>query len=192
MSSLKEIKEAVKTINKAGNKKIIILHCVSIYPTPLNKINLNRINELKKIFTKNFVGFSDHSLGSHHSITAINLGVKIIEKHFTVDQTMEGWDHKVSILPNDLKNLTEYASNYQKSLGKKKIIQVESKKIKIAFRRSIVAKKIIERGSVLTKSDLTFKRPGDGMDPKFFNTLIGKKTKKKIFYDQQLSLKDIF
>lgn len=191
MGSVDEIKKAVEVIKKTGNNKIVILHCVSIYPTPINKINLNRILTLNKKFKNNFIGFSDHSLGFHHSITAINLGAKVIEKHFTIDQNMKGWDHKVSILPSDLKNITDYANNYQISLGQKDLIQVESNIIKKAFRRSIVASKNISRGKILKQNDLTFKRPGDGLEPKYLNRLLGRKTNKKINYDHQISFKDL-
>lgn len=191
MGSLKEIKKAIEVIKKTGNNKIIILHCVSIYPTPVSKINLKRISQLNKNFKNNFIGFSDHSLGFHHSLTAINLGAKVIEKHFTIDQSMKGWDHKVSILPEDLRNISDYAKNYQMSLGKKDLIQVENNKIKKAFRRSIVANKDIDKGKKITKEDLTFKRPGDGLEPRFLKRLIGRRTKRNIYFDQQLTLDDL-
>ncbi len=191
MGSLNEIKKAIEVIKKTGNNKIVVLHCVSIYPTPINKINLSRISTLNKKFKNYTVGFSDHSLGFHHSITAINLGAKVIEKHFTIDQSMKGWDHKVSILPEDLRNIAEYGKNYNKSLGKKDIIQVERNNIKVAFRRSIVANLNIEKGKILKREYLTFKRPGDGLEPKILNKLIGKRINRKIYQDEQLSFKDL-
>ena len=173
LSNFTEIKKAVKTIEKEKNYKIIILHCIAIYPTPDNLANLNNIETLKKKF-KYPIGFSDHTLGFGISLASFTKGIKLLEKHFTLDKKMFGWDHKVSVNPDELKIICNEAKRIPPSMGSYKIVSPESKKIKKEFRRSIVLSRDLKKGHILKENDLDFKRPGTGLEPDKINYLIGK------------------
>ena len=187
--SKNEIKKAISILKK--NKiKFVILHCVSEYPPKNTKLNLLRIRELQKLF-KCPVGFSDHTIGTSSSITALVLGAKIIEKHFTINKKMKGWDHAISSDPKELKEICDFSKKVNKILGKKKIFRVESTKYSRIFRRSIVAANDLYKDKKILFSDLAFKRPGDGLDPIMWKKIVGKTLKRRINYDNQILLKDI-
>lgn len=190
LSNLNEIKKAIKTIESQNNFKIIILHCVSIYPTPDNLSNINNIDSLKKIFNYP-VGYSDHTLGYGISLAAVSKNISILEKHFTLDKKMVGWDHEVSATPDELRIICHESKRIALALGKKSIVAPESNKIKKWFRRSIVLSKDLKAGHKIKEEDLDFKRPGIGISPGKIYSLIGKITKRKLLKDSILSLKDI-
>ena len=184
-----EIKQAISILKK-NKVKYIILHCVSEYPPKEEKLNLMRIKELIKLF-KCPVGFSDHTIGTMASTTALVLGAKIIEKHFTLDKKMKGWDHSISSNPLELKMICDFSKIVKKILGKSKITRVEKLKNSKIFRRSIVAANNLKKGKKILFNDLNFKRPGDGLDPIMWKKIIGKRLKNNISYDKQILLKDI-
>lgn len=190
LSNLSEIKKAVKTIESQNNFKIIILHCVAIYPNPDNLCNINNIDTLKKIF-KYPIGYSDHTLGFGISLAAASKNICILEKHFTLDKKMFGWDHKVSATPDELKIICHETKRIVKALGNKSIEAPESNKIKEEYRRSIVSSKDLKVGHKIKEDDLDFKRPGTGIPPGKISTLIGKTIKRNLTRDSILSLKDI-
>jgi|SaaInlStandDraft_1057018.scaffolds.fasta_scaffold60360_2 N,N'-diacetyllegionaminate synthase len=190
MANLKEIKFAYNVLIKAGlnYRNIVILHCTSVYPASLDKLNLNFINILKRSFKSN-IGYSDHTLDKQVPSVAVTLGAKIIEKHFTLNRSMNGPDHKASITP---KEFNEVILNIRKTEiilgdGKKKISQTE-KKIKRLVRKSIVAKKIIEKGDIFSISNITTKRPNDGLSPIFWDKIIGKKSKKFFKINEKIKI----
>ena len=187
--SKKEIIQAVKIIKKYKTK-FALLHCVSEYPPQDRSINLNRILKLKKMFGVP-VGFSDHTLGLDVPRAAISLGANIVEKHFTLNQKMKGWDHSISMNPKELKIISLFKKKIKTIMGKNKIYRVESKKNTIAFRRSIVASKIINKGEKILFSDLSFKRPGNGFPPGQWKKIVGKIAKRKINYDEQINSSNI-
>ncbi len=189
LSTLKEIKKAVRTFEKTKNKKLVILHCVSNYPPKNSDNNLRRINKLNKVF-KYPIGFSDHSLDIELALGSIPLGSCVIEKHFTLNKNLKGWDHHMSIDRNQLSKLTEFSKNIFYSLGNDKIKRVEGKNMLQAFRRSIVAARNINKGDKISNNDLDFKRPGIGMDPDKKKLIIGLRAKKNIMYDEILHRKD--
>tara|TARA_B100000900_G_scaffold413032_1_gene436065 strand:- start:866 stop:1915 length:1050 start_codon:yes stop_codon:yes gene_type:complete len=190
LSDLHEIDKAIKTIESTGNKKIVILHCVAIYPSPDTSINLRNIETLKKIYPYP-IGFSDHSIGFSIPLAATSMGVSIIEKHFTLDKAMFGWDHKVSCDYKELKIICEETKRISKSLGSSEI-KVQEDSIRInEFRRSIVAKKPIKKGSVIKSKDVTFKRPGWGIEPEFVEFIINRKAKNNISKDTIIRLEDL-
>ena len=154
--------------------KVTILHCTTAYPAPFNEINLNSMLTLKKLFALK-VGYSDHSNGIIVPIVAASLGAEVIEKHFTLDRTMEGPDHKASLEPRELKEMINEIRLVEKVLGSKKI-QITKSEYKNfnSARKSIVASKPIIKGKKFSKSNLTFKRPGSGMSPLKFWNLLGK------------------
>ena len=185
-------KEIVSAINilKKNKTKYIILHCVSEYPPNNKSLNLNRISYLMKTFNVP-IGFSDHTCGTDIPFAAISLGIKVLEKHFTLNKKMKGWDHSISMNPDELMKISNFKNKISEAMGKDYIYRVESQKKANAFRRSIVAAKTIAKGSKISLEDLDFKRPGNGLPPKEWKQIIGKKTKKKINFDEQIYFKYI-
>ena len=186
MANTKEITEALNIFykNKLSKKKITLLHCVSAYPTPYKILNLNSILYLKNKYKIN-VGFSDHSIGIEAPIAAVALGSTVIEKHFTLDQSLNGPDHSSSLAPKELKYMINCIRNIEISLGKKnkKPSKLELKNLPLV-RQSIHATNDILRGERFTKNNIALMRPYYGMHPKFFNKMFNKKSNKsyKKFY----------
>ena len=176
MGSLEEIGEAMNALIKAGTKKenITILHCNTEYPTPMSDVNLLAMNTIGKTYDVP-VGYSDHTLGIEVPIAAVALGATVIEKHFTLDKTMEGPDHIASLEPHELTSMVQSIRNIEKALGfDEKIASAsESKNIQIS-RKSIVASKNIQKGEIFSEENLTVKRPGNGISPMRWDEFIGK------------------
>ena len=126
LSELYEIDKAVKTIEKAGNNKIVILHCVANYPPADNDVNLNNIKTLMSTYPEYPIGFSDHTLGIAIPLAAVTLGACLIEKHFTLDKNMEGWDHKVSATKNEIQEIINNAGRINDAMGTHRIKAIES------------------------------------------------------------------
>lgn len=189
LSDLSEIDKAIQTIEKTGNNRIIILHCVAIYPAPDESINLNIIDTLKKLYPYP-IGFSDHSLGTSIPLAAIAKGSCLIEKHFTLDKNLEGWDHKVSATPSELQYIVNESLRIYKSLGNSRVVKIEDNNRINEFRRSIVASRNISKGEIFDLSMLDFKRPGTGLEPENIKFIIGKKSTKDIEYDSIISIDD--
>ena len=191
MATLAEVREAVKTIKKAGNNKIILLHCTTNYPCPLEEVNLRAMQTLKQEFNLP-VGYSDHTLGITISIMAVAMGANAIEKHFTLNRNLPGPDHKASLEPDELRNMVIAIRNVEKALGNgiKKLTKSEEEIKKVA-RKSIVAKVDIPAGTKITKEMLIIKRPGTGIEPRYLNKLIGKIAKKEIKKDTLIKFKDL-
>ena len=190
LSNLNEIKKAVQTIESQKNFKIIILHCVSIYPTPDKLSNINNIDTLRKIFNYP-IGYSEHTLGFGISLAAASKKICFFEKHFTLDKKMFGWDHKVSATPDELKIICEESKRIAKALGSKLIVSPESSTIKKEYRRSIVSSKDLKIGHKIREEDLDFKRPGTGMPPGKISSIIGKTIRRNLDKDTILSIRDI-
>lgn len=188
MSTMEEIEFAINVLKEYGTKEIALLHCNTEYPTPMNDVNLNAMLTLKKKFNVD-IGYSDHTLGIEVPIAAVSLGAKIIEKHFTLDKSMEGPDHKSSIDCNQLKQMVKSIRNIELALGisKKFPSKSELKNINIA-RKSIVAKKNIECGEVFREENLTVKRPGGGISPTQWFNIIGSVAKRNFMEDEQIEL----
>lgn len=190
-SYLNEVKEAVETIKKEGNNKIILLHCASLYPTPFEDVNLRTMLTLKKEFNL-AVGYSDHTLGIIVPIAAVAMGAKVLEKHFTLDKNLPGPDHKASSEPKEFKEMTEAVGKTEKALGSsfKKPTKNEKEERKLGW-RSIATKTDISKGTIIKKDMISFKRPGIGIKPKEIEKIIGRKAKRDIKKDVLLSWKDI-
>lgn len=192
LSDLWEIAKAVKTIEDAGNHKIILLHCISVYPPKFADIHLNNILSLRMMYPDYPIGFSDHSLGVEIPTAAAALGACMIEKHFTLDKEMFGWDHKISADPQELKALVEAAHHVQEALGStKKTVNTDEMIKRDAFRRSIVAARDLPAGTVLTREDIDFKRPGTGITPGEAENLIGRTLKRDVAYDKMFEKEDL-
>ena len=188
MSNLKEIGDAIKILINAGTLKenITVLHANTMYPTPMEDVNLRAMQTIQNKFDV-AVGYSDHTLGIEVDIAAVAMGATIIEKHFTIDKTMDGPDHKSSINPEELKAMESSIRNIEKALGSsiKKPSKSEKPNI-IMARKSIVASKSIKKGELFTENNLTTKRPGTGLSPMEWDSVIGKVAKRDYQIDDLL------
>ena len=175
MSNLREVNSALNILIKDGTFKenITVLHANTQYPTPMEDVNLNAMLTMQKEFGI-AVGYSDHTLGIEVDIAAVAMGASCVEKHFTLDKTMEGPDHKASLEPNELKAMVGAIRNIEKALGscEKKVSSSESDNINIV-RKSIVASQMIKKGDLLTDKNITTKRPGNGINPMKWDNIIG-------------------
>lgn len=191
MATLSEIENAIKVIEKAGNNKIVILHCISIYPPKDEDIHLNNIKMLQQTFEYP-VGFSDHSIGFSIPLASVALGSCIVEKHFTLDKDLEGWDHEISADPNEMKIIVEESKKIIKSLGGyKRVVSEAEEAKKLKFRRSIVLNRDIKSGEILKEEDLNFKRPGTHIAPDEMKYVIGRKVNRDIKEDELLNWSDL-
>ena len=179
MANKEEISDAIKTIKKQRNNKIILLHCVSSYPAPIDDCNLAMIQELRKEFSLN-IGLSDHTIGNEVALTSISLGSVFIEKHFMLDKKTKGPDSSFSLTPNEFNDLTKKSSKVWRSIGKISYKIQKSEKTNIKFRRSLYFVKKIKLGEEITRQAVRRIRPGYGIKPKFLNKIIGRKAKKNI------------
>lgn len=187
MSSLGEIEEALGWIYGESNRKVTLLHCTSNYPTKFEDVNLQAMLTLKKAF-KVEVGYSDHTLGIEIPIAAVAMGARVIEKHFTLDKNMEGPDHKASLSVEELKRMVESVRNVEKSLGDGiKQIRKDEVEVREMARRSIVAQQDINVGEIITENMITFKRPANGIEPKYTEIMLGSKAVKKIHKDELIA-----
>jgi len=174
MSTLEEIDEAVKTILKY-NSRLIIFHCVSLYPCPDDKIDLNFMNILKQRYKPLPIGYSGHEIGYLPTLTAVAMGTPIVERHFTLNKKMKGSDHAASLEPKELKELIEKIKTVEKIRGEaKKIIYEELKPIREKLAKSIVSKKDIPKGTVITEEMFSIKGPGSGIKPSLIREVIGR------------------
>ena len=181
MSTLDEVRQTYDFIT--NKDKLIILHCITGYPSKFEDANLKFINTLKEKF-KVPIGFSDHSIGIELAIASVGLGVSVIEKHFTIDKTLDGPDHQASLEPNEFKAMVDSVRNVEIAMGNGERRLCESElEIKKVARKSIVAACDILKGSILDNNMLTIKRPGTGIEPKYLKSLIGKKAKVDIKKD---------
>jgi N,N'-diacetyllegionaminate synthase len=187
MSTLQEIKEALDIL-KSPVKQIMLLHCNTEYPTPMNDVNLQAMTLLKEKFGL-AVGYSDHTEGIEVPIAAVALGASIIEKHFTLDRTMEGPDHRASLEPKELKNMVMAIRNVEMALGeKKKEATLSEIKNKSIARKSIVAKTAIKEGEYFSEENLTIKRPGTGISPMEWDNILGKSAIKDFEEDDLIEI----
>ena len=191
MATLSEIDNAISKLKKEGAGPIAVLHCISIYPPAYETINLRNIKMLTKAFNVP-VGFSDHSLGTAIPLAAIALGACIIEKHFTLDKNLNGWDHAISADPSDLEIIVREGKNIFNALGSstRSVTQEEMEKRK-KFRRSIVLKRTMEKGEKIKLKDIDCKRPGTGIAPDEMKYLIGRTLNRSIEGDHELTWDDV-
>lgn len=178
MSNMQEVKDAVQILRENGTEDITLLHCNSQYPTPMKDVNLRAMIQMEEELELP-VGYSDHTLGIEVPIAAVAMGATVIEKHFTLDKTMEGPDHKASLAPGELKEMVEAIRNIESALGDgvKTLSESEVKNVKLA-RKSIIADKKIEKGELFSMDNLTTKRPGKGISPMKWDDIIGRTAKR--------------
>ncbi|SFC24412.1 pseudaminic acid synthase [Pseudoalteromonas denitrificans] len=174
MANLSEIEEAVCTAKKSGCEDIILLHCISSYPAPIDQSNLKTLNDLSKRFGL-VVGLSDHSLSNNVSVAAVALGASFVEKHFILNKDNNSPDSDFSIEPEDLKNLCLSTKEAWQALGQINYKQTAAELDNVKFRRSIYFVADVKSGEYITKQHIRRIRPGFGLAPKYFEQLIGRK-----------------
>jgi N-acetylneuraminate synthase/N,N'-diacetyllegionaminate synthase len=187
MGTIEEVRDAIHAIKGEGNDKLILLHCTTNYPAKIEEVNLRAMETMQKEFNCP-VGYSDHTLGTEVPIAAVALGAKVIEKHFTLDKSLPGPDHKASLEPNELEEMIRRIRNIEIALGDgiKKPTPSEIEIAKIV-RKSVVAEKFIPAGTEIKEDMLAIKRPGTGLPPKYLEKIIGKKAKRDIRRDEMIS-----
>lgn len=188
MANLEEIKDAIDILKTEGTQKgnITVLHANTMYPTPMRDVNLKAMLTIGETFDINY-GYSDHTIGIEVDIAAVAMGAKCIEKHFTLDKNLEGPDHKASLEPDELKSMISAIRNIEIALGSsiKKPTESEISNIQIA-RKSIVTKTKIKKGDTLNDKNLSIKRPGSGISPMRWDSIVGTKAKKNYNEDELL------
>ncbi|TYZ24514.1 N-acetylneuraminate synthase [Selenomonas ruminis] len=188
MAEISEIEDAVNLLKDNGAGKISILHCTTEYPTPIEKVNLNVMKNLKKHF-RCPVGYSDHTQGIEVDLAAVALGAEIIEKHFTLDRSLPGPDHKASLEPEELKAMVRGIRKVESALGtEEKKPSVDEIANRVVARKSIVAKRNIAAGEILTEDNITTKRPGTGINPMHWKNVLGTRAVRDFCEDELIVL----
>jgi sialic acid synthase SpsE len=177
MSTLDEVADALNILQRAGtaNKDVILLHCTTEYPAPFSEVNLRAVQTMRSAFPDvKGVGYSDHTSGIEIAVAAVALGATVIEKHFTLDKHMEGPDHKASLEPDEFAAMARAVRNVEVAAGDgvKRAMPSEISNLR-AVRKSIVAARPITAGELLNEADLTTKRPGTGISPMLWDSVIG-------------------
>jgi N,N'-diacetyllegionaminate synthase len=189
MSNMDEIDGAIKVLEDSGTPRaaITVLQCTSAYPAPMSDVNLLALRSIREIFGVE-VGYSDHTLGIEISLAAVALGATVIEKHFTLDRTLPGPDHKASLEPNELKSLILGIRNIEEALGDgaKRVMPSEIGNRDVA-RKSIVARLPISAGEKFTEENLISKRPGTGISPMEWNSFIGVRAHRNFSVDELIN-----
>tara|TARA_Y100000996_G_C22536315_1_gene648377 strand:+ start:398 stop:1402 length:1005 start_codon:yes stop_codon:yes gene_type:complete len=191
LGTIDEIDESIKLCHSLGNNQISILHCVADYPALPEDTNLTAMEDIKEQFDVP-VGYSDNGESTLVDEVAVSLGADIIEKHFTLDKNLEGPDHSFSIEPTNLKSLISRIRLIEKIRGNGIKSPTKSEiKNKIAIRKSIFALRQIKKGDLFSLENLAIKRPGDGIEPKYWNDVLNKKSTREIKKDELISWDDI-
>jgi len=188
MSNLEEVSDALDVLINAGTFKdnITVLHANTMYPTPMEDVNLNAMLTIQKEFGV-AVGYSDHTLGIEVDIAAVAMGASCIEKHFTLDKTMDGPDHKASLESEELKSMVSAIRNIEKALGSSEKNPSPSETVNIdVARKSIVASQSIKKGDKLSSKNITTKRPGTGINPMKWDEIIATSAKKDYRMDDPI------
>ncbi len=191
MATLGEVERALRVLRGAGSGPIALLHCVSVYPAPAEDINLRTMETWRNAFGVP-VGYSDHTLGTAVPLGAVALGACVIEKHFTLDKSLPGWDHAISADPAELKALVDGSRAVYASLGStaRTMSDAELEKRK-AFRRRMVAKRALRSGDRVTADDVEFKRPGTGIQPDELAYVLGRPLVRDVEAEEELEWADL-
>ena len=190
MGTLGEIEKALLVLINAGTKKenITLLHATTMYPTPMNAVNLRAMLTIQKAFNVD-VGYSDHTMGIEVPIAAVALGAKVIEKHYTLSREMEGPDHKASLEPQELKAMVNAIRNIEVALGNgEKLPQISEKDNLKVVRKSIVARTNISKGDILNETNLTVKRVGTGISSSLWDEVNGLRARYNFSTDEPIRL----
>lgn len=190
ISTLEEIQEVIDICKSVKNNDITILKCTSAYPAKIEDMNILTIKDMINHFASQNVkiGLSDHSMNIETSIAAVALGAKVIEKHFTLDRTIPSADAKFSLNPEEFKNLVTSVRNTEKLLG---AVNYQVKQENRQFARSLFAIKDIKQGEKFTKDNIKSIRPGNGLSPKYYEQILGKKSVNNLTFGTPLKWEDI-
>ncbi len=194
MADLPEIDEALETLQDAGAKEIILLHCVSWYPSEFETVNLRAMHTLRDRYGLP-VGYSDHSLGTTLPAAAVAMGARMIEKHYTLDPTAFGPDHKASLSSDELVEMTRRIREVELALGSGAkgpgdILEIELSQRRV-HRRSVVTKATIAKGETFSEQNLNISRPGTGIHPREIDAIIGKRAAREVAGEVLLTPEDI-
>lgn len=190
MCELPEIEAALRVLedNGLGKEQVTVLHCNTEYPTPMRDVNLRAMLEIGQALGVK-VGYSDHTEGIEVPIAATALGATVIEKHFTLDKTMEGPDHKASLEPQELYAMVQAIRHIEQALGDgHKTVSESERKNRDVARKSIVAACPIRKGERLTEQNLTVKRPGNGLSPMRWEEVVGRRAVRDFQEEEQIEL----
>ena len=191
MSDMDDINKALAILLKFGVKKenITILHCNTEYPTPMSDVNLKAMLHIQTELNVK-IGYSDHTLGIEVPIAAVSLGARVIEKHFTLDRNLPGPDHRASLEPNELKSMVNSIRNIEKALSGSGIKEPSKSELKNKqiIRKSIIALKPITKGEIFNNRNIGTKRPGTGISPMKWESVIGQASKYNFEQDELISL----
>lgn len=191
MSTMEEIRRAVKTIEETGNRSICLLHCISIYPPKTETIHLNNILGLREEFTNYPIGFSDHSKGVEMAVASTALGAALIEKHLTLDSKKIGMDNQMATEPEEMKKMVDCCINTFTAMGhKERVVLQDEQEMMEKMRRSVILTSDLKAGHVLTINDLDAKRPGTGIPADQIDSLVGKTLVRDVEGDTLLSVED--
>lgn len=191
MADLGEIEEAIEVLLTFGSKRedLTVLHCTTAYPTPVEEVNLNAMLTIGAAFPGVAIGYSDHTLGIEIPMAAVALGATLIEKHITLDKTMEGPDHQASLEPGELKEMVRGIRRIEKAMGHGRKERSESEKVNMAAaRKSLVAATAIAEGEEFSEENLTMKRPGGGVSPMAWPRVIGSHAGRDYEADEMITL----
>lgn len=191
MATMGEVELAIGTLREAGAGPIAVLHCLSLYPSPPELVNLRMLATWRQAFDVP-VGYSDHTLGIAVPLAAAALGACVIEKHFTLDRTLEGWDHAVSSDPAELRALVKGSREVFQSLGSAaRTVGTEELAKRRAFRRGMVAARALSEGDCIEAADVEFKRPGTGIRPDELQYVLGRTLRRAVSPDEELAWTDL-
>jgi N-acetylneuraminate synthase len=191
MANLGEIETALARLRRGGAGPVALLHCVSLYPCPPAEVNLRNIPMLERAFRVP-IGFSDHTLGVGVPLAAVALGACILEKHFTIDRAIEGWDHAISADPTELAAIVREGRSVQEALGhSERIVGAAELEKRKAFRRRAVARRDLPKGSRMRAEDLEFKRPGTGIGPDQIDSVVGRTLLRDVDAEEELEWSDL-
>ena len=187
-ATMSEIDEAVRTIEKTGNKDLVLMQCITNYPSKIDSANVNVLKTYQNAFGC-LTGYSDHSPGHVVALASVVLGARVIEKHFTLDKTMDGPDHKASLEPDELTQMVSAIRHIEKAVGTGKKEPTDSEKgNKAIARKSIVAACKISKGEAFSENNITTKRPGNGISPMKWYEVLGKTAPKDFDEDELIEL----
>ena len=191
MATLGEVERALVTLRDAGSGPVALLHCVSIYPTPPSAVHLRSMATWREAFAVP-VGFSDHTIGVAVPLGAVALGACIIEKHFTIDKKLEGWDHAISADPAELRALVQGSREIYAALGLAvRTLSPDEVQKRASFRRRMVARRSMRKGEALTAADVEFKRPGTGIQPDELAYVVGRRLARDVAAEDELEWQDL-
>lgn len=191
MSTLGEVDDAVSALRASGADQITLLHCVTEYPAPYAEINLRAMRTMREAFGLR-TGYSDHTPGVEIAIAAVAMGAEVIEKHFTLDRTLPGPDHSASLEPHEFSLMVKSIRNVEAALGNGlKVPAPCEQQNALVARKSVVAARALPAGHTLRSEDLSIKRPGTGIAPKFVGLLVGHSLRSSVEEDDVISWKSL-